>query len=99
MHRTLPRTERATLGQKIYQLFLEVIELTYIAAYLPFDQKITGLDKIISRLDILKLFLQVAWENKFIPDEKYIELSAKLQEIGRMLGGWKKGILSKTPAH
>jgi hypothetical protein len=47
-------------------------------------------------MDILKLFLQIAWENKLIPSEKYIELSTKLQEIGRMLGGWKKGLLSKT---
>ncbi|MCK9379130.1 MAG: four helix bundle protein [Candidatus Moranbacteria bacterium] len=56
------------------------------------------LEKIISRLDILKFFPQLAWENKLIPDEKYIELSAKLQEIGRDIGAWKKGLSEKkTP--
>lgn len=79
-------------------MFLEMIELSFISSYLPVDQKIIMLSKAITRLDVLKLFLQIAWENKLIPAEKYLELSSKLQEIGRMLGGWKKGLLSKTPA-
>ena len=54
------------------------------------------LTKTISRLDILKFFLQTAWENKLIHSEKYIDLSKKLEEIGRMLGGWKKGLQKKN---
>ncbi|MEK7553373.1 MAG: four helix bundle protein [Patescibacteria group bacterium] len=56
------------------------------------------LGKIISRLDVLKFFVQLAWENKLIPTEKYAELSKRLKEIGRMLGGWRKGLQNKTPA-
>jgi hypothetical protein len=55
------------------------------------------LDKTNSRLDILKFFLQIAWENKSIHSERYVEISQKLEEIGRMLGGWKKGLQKKTP--
>ncbi|HBR79487.1 MAG TPA: hypothetical protein DEA46_03625 [Candidatus Moranbacteria bacterium] len=63
------------------------------------EQKVILLGKIISRLDILKFFSQLAWENKLIHNDKYIELSEKLEEIGRMLGGWRKGLLEKkTPA-
>ncbi len=58
------------------------------------------LGKTISRLDILKFFLQIAWENKLIPTEKYAEFSKRFEEIGRMLGGWKKGLSEKkTPAN
>jgi len=86
------------LGQKISLLFINVLELTFTASYLPPDQKIIELGKIISRLDILKFFAQIAWENKLIPTEKYIEFSQKLEEIGRMIGGWRKGLLQKkTP--
>ncbi|NCA94382.1 MAG: four helix bundle protein [Sphingobacteriia bacterium] len=53
------------------------------------------LGKILTRLDILKFFSQLAWENKLIPNDKYIELSERLLEIGRMLGGWRKGLLEK----
>jgi len=74
------------------------LELSFTAAYLPPEQKIILLGKTISRLDILKFFLQIAWENKLISNEKYIILSQSLEEIGRMLGGWRKGLQNKTPA-
>jgi hypothetical protein len=98
LHRDFPKTERYGLGKKIDELFLWILELSFTASYLPPDQKIILLGKTISRLDILKFFLQLAWENKLIPNEKYITLSQKLEEIGRMLGGWKRGLLNKTPA-
>ena len=97
LHKNLPKTERFGIGQKIDQLFIEVLEVTLTAVYLPPEQKIIILGKAISRLDILKFFIQLAWENKLIPNEKYIEISNKLEEVGRMLGGWKKGLQNKTP--
>jgi hypothetical protein len=51
----------------------------------------------ISKLDGVKFFLQIAWENKCIPNEKYLKLSEDLNEIGKMLGGWRKGLQTKTP--
>lgn len=30
----------------------------------------------------------VLWETKSFDDKKYIALSAKIDEIGKMLGGW-----------
>jgi len=98
LHRNFPKTERFGIGQKIEQSFLAVLELTFTAAYLPPEQKIILLRKTISRLDVLKFFTQLAWESKFIQDGKYLELSKRLEEIGRMLGGWRKGLQSKTPA-
>lgn len=98
LHRDFPKTERYGLGRRIDNLFLEVLELSFTATYLPPEQKILLLGKTISRLDILKFLLQLAWENKLAPTEKYAKLSAKLEEIGRMLGGWRKGLQNKTPA-
>jgi hypothetical protein len=98
LQKNFPKTERYGLGQKINQIFLEVLELTFTASYLPPDAKIILLGKTISQLDILKFFTQLAWENKFIPTEKYAELAQKTEEVGRMLGGWRKGLQSKTPA-
>jgi hypothetical protein len=100
LYKNFPKIERPGIGQKISLLFIDVLELTFIASYLPPNQKIIELGKIISCLDILKFFSQLAWENKLIPTAKYTELSQKLEEIGRMLGGWKNGLInkSKTPA-
>jgi hypothetical protein len=46
----------------------------------------------ISKNDIIKYLLQIAFENKLIKEKQYLELSNKLQEVGKILGGWKKGI-------
>jgi hypothetical protein len=42
--------------------------------------------------------LQLAWDIRAIDTKKYIHLSEHLAEVGRMLGGWRKGLESKTPA-
>lgn len=55
------------------------------------------LSRVISKLDALKFFIQIAWENKLISTEQHIELSKNLEEIGRQLGGWKKGLETKLP--
>jgi hypothetical protein len=97
LHRNFPKPERFGIGQKIEQSFLAVLELTFTASYRPPEQKIILLAKTITSLDLLKFFVQLAWENKLIPDNKYIEISQKLEEIGRMLGGWKRGLKTKLP--
>jgi hypothetical protein len=95
IHRDLPKVERLGIGQKIEQAFLDILEFSFASSYLPPEQKIILLSRTISRLDILKFFLQLAWESKLIPTNKHAELSLKLEEIGRQLGGWKKGLVEK----
>lgn len=95
--RDFPKVERLGVGTKIETLFLSVLELTFASSYLPPEQKIILLSKTISKLDITKFFMQLAWEEKLMPTEKYAELSLKLEGVGRMLGGWRKGLQNKTP--
>lgn len=85
------------MGGKIEDYFLALLENIFISIYLSPEQKIGKLATAISKLDGVKFFLQIAWENKCLPNEKYAELSEYLNEIGRMLGGWKKGLEKKTP--
>ena len=80
------------MAGKIEDYFLGLLENIFISIYLPPETKISRLIIAISKLDGIKFFLQIAWENKCIPNEKYSTLSEHLQEIGRMLGGWKKGL-------
>jgi hypothetical protein len=97
LSRNFPRVERLGLGQKIENLFLAVLELSFSCVYLPPEPKILTLGKTITRLDLLKFFGQIAWESRLIPTDKYTELSEKLEEIGRMLGGWRKGLTKLSP--
>jgi len=94
-HRNFPRIERLGLGKKIDSSFLDVLEFTFASIYLHPEQKIILLNRTIVKLDHVKFFMQLAWENKLIQTDKYTVISKSLEEIGRQLGGWKKGIESK----
>lgn len=92
-----PKIYRYTLGGKIENYFLELLEMIFVLLYLTPEQKYSRLALTIAKLDNLKFFLQLAWENKCLTDTNYSSLSISLDEVGRMLGGWKKGLEKKTP--
>jgi len=98
IHKNFPKTERFGIGQNIEQCFLRILEFSFSGSFLKPKEKIIVLGKIITRLDVLKFFMQIAWENKLIPQKKYLIISENLNEIGKMLGGWKKGLQKKTSA-
>ncbi len=93
-YQTLPKLHRYSLGQKIDALFIEIIEGIAIASFLPKDEKAPWVKSAVRKLDALKILLMILWETKSIDNKKYIALSLKLSEIGKMLGGWN-GQLSK----
>lgn len=99
----MPRVGRYTSGTRIENHFLDLLELIYRAYYASLESKSVLIVEAISKNDIIKYLLQIAWENKLIKEKQYMELSGKLQEVGKILGGWKKGIdqklfQTKTPA-
>ena len=79
-------------------LFVELLEFTFSASYLNKERKIPYLQKAISKMDLLKFFLQIVWELKDLDDKKYIAISEPLNEAGRMLGGWLRKLEKETPA-
>ena len=93
----IPKLHRYTFGGKIDSLFLESLEILFRAQYTKPEQKLAYLVAATGKLDLLKFFFQIGWENKLVDNKKYLELSAEFDEIGRMLGGWKKGLETKLP--
>src|SRR3990167_209137 len=93
-YETLPKIHKYTLGQKIDTLFIEVIEAISIAAFLSREEKQPWVRLAIRKTDTLKILLMVLWEAKSIDNKKYLALSVKIEEIGKMLGGWS-GQLTK----
>lgn len=85
-----PKGKRYTLGQKIDQTLLEIIELIITAGYLPLEQKLPVLQKVSIKLDILKILLRLANETKCLDNNKYQQIISHILEIGKMLGGWIK---------
>ena len=87
-HGTLPKTHRYTLGNRIDTLFIEAIEAVSAAAFLTRQEKQPYVRLAIRKTDTLKVLLLILWETKSLDDKKYITLSLKIDEVGRMLGGW-----------
>ncbi|MFA6352809.1 MAG: four helix bundle protein [Candidatus Paceibacterota bacterium] len=98
IYRNFPKVERFGIGQKIDGLFLEALELIFSSVYLPPEHKIILLAKAISKIDSIKFFIQLAWEDNLITTEKYSQFLSGLEEIGKMLWGWKSGLQNKTSA-
>ncbi len=64
------------------------------ASFLQKEEKIPWLKLAIRKIDTIKILLLVTWETKSLDDKKYIHISERIEEIGRMLGGWH-GQISK----
>ena len=92
----LPKAIKYNLGSEIDSLFREIIKLLFKASYLHKELKLPIIQQAIEKFDLLKFFIQLAWELKSFDDKKYILISTHLDEIGKMLWGWKNQ-LSKTP--
>jgi len=56
------------------------------------DKKLTILEKAIVSLDLLKILIRLAKDIQALDSKKYLQLEQALQEIGRMLGGWRKSL-------
>ena len=91
----IPKLHRYTFGGKIERLFLEILEIIFQAQYAKPEQKLQYIAAGSGKIDLLKFFLQIGWESKLIDNKKYLALSTELNEIGRMLGGWKRGLEAK----
>jgi hypothetical protein len=83
---------RYTLGARIENKFLYLLELSYIAYFTEKEKKAQKISDCILVLDILKFLVSVAWEGKLISNKQCEDVALKLEEAGKMFGGWKKNL-------
>ena len=70
---------------------MEIIEAIAVAGFLPREEKQPYVRIAIRKTNTLKIFLMIFWGTKSLDSRKYIALSEKVIEIGRMLGRLAKG--------
>jgi len=88
----MPKHNRYTIGERIENKFLDLLELTYTTYFSNREMKTNNIPKCILMLDVLKFLISVAWTNKLISHKQCEEIALKLDEIGKMLGGWLKSL-------
>ncbi len=88
----IPKSARYTIGARIENMFLDLLELSYITYFTEKERKQAKVSECIVTLDTLKFIISVAWEGKVISNRHYEQVALKLDEAGKMFGGWKKNL-------
>lgn len=84
-----PKQERYTLGQKIENTVLEILELILSAGFAGIYKK-EILRKANNKIDLLKYLVRIAHETDSIKIKNYLALEEIILNIGKMIGGWQR---------
>jgi len=83
-----PKSEKPVLGRRIYDSLLQIME--YIIAANEEVDKTLFLKKASIELEKLRIFIRLANDFHLVSIKKYAVTCKKVDEIGKMLGGWMK---------
>ena len=83
---------RYTIGTRIENKFFDLLEVAYLAYFTDKYHKAQKIIECILIADTLKFFMYVAWGGKLISHKQYEDVSLSLDEIGKMLGGWRRSL-------
>lgn len=87
---SVPKQDRYTLWQKCESGLIEMLEGILFASQQARPEKLPTLEKTSVKLNFLRVCIRLMKDIKAIDSKKYIAIEARLDEIGRMLGGWIK---------
>lgn len=85
-----PKLERYSLGAKLENETIDLLKRLLTAGNCSRIQKLPALQNASVTLDVIKLLIRLAKDIRAIDTKKYLVFEEKLQEIGKMLGGWIK---------
>jgi four helix bundle protein len=83
-----PKSERYTLVEKIHDTLLSFISKVVEARKVEDKNRI--LKQADAELEKLKVLMRLSKDQEFISMGQYRKASEKLDELGKMLGGWMK---------
>ena len=92
----IPKNARYTIGTRIENKFLDLLDDTYSAYFSRKDNRQSKIESCVLTLDTLKFLLSIAWEAKLVSHKQYEDVSIKLNEVSKMLAGWQKYLQGNT---
>ena len=91
-----PKAHKYSLGQRISEKLLDVLEYVLAAAAISgHAQKAAYLTKASQKLDVLKLLIRACKDCDCITQPQYFHISRHMHEGGNMLGAWLRSERSK----
>jgi hypothetical protein len=81
-----PRLRRFTLGERLEQVLLDVLELLIAAAYTRAKQP--ALQRANPRLQVARHLWRLAHELEAVSIRRYAHGAGLMDDLGRQVGGW-----------
>jgi hypothetical protein len=89
-----PRSFRFSVGDRVVARALDLLETLTEAAYT--SDKAPLLDRANRGLNSLRLLLRMTVDLKLLPSDAHEFAAGQLEEIGRMIGGWRKAVARRN---
>ena len=84
----MPRSHRFTLGDRIYSQSLDLVTSLTQATFSR--DKSRALETASERVNSLRILLRLSQDLKLLSFDSYLHATGRLDEIGRMIGGWRR---------
>lgn len=93
-----PKAVRFTFSTRIDNLALDALEWLVLARYARAGEKVEHLARVDSALDRLRALLRLSRERRYVDKNTHEALIIDLDEVGRMLGGWREEVAARVAA-
>ncbi len=90
IHAKFPKSKRYSLGTKCDETLLDALASICNAAYHESAGKRPFVESASASLEVAKVLFRTAKAARCLTNDQYVSVQAKLNEIGRMVGGWMK---------
>lgn len=86
-----PREHRHTLARHVCELAFALHDALIAARHLDAAHRSQALRDADIHLDQLRQYLQLAWRWQWASHGQYQHVSGLTDELGRLIGGWRRG--------
>ena len=90
----MPRIYKRTLGEKIHQQCMDMLECMAMANASRGDERVQQIDQLLTRLRAATAMLRVCHEKRTISPAIWARSIELLEAIGAQAGGWRRQTLS-----
>lgn len=85
-----PRAARRSVTARLLGAALDCVEALHAANARRGADRLAHLQAADGHLDVLRLYLRLVHEWRWLSDGQYRHVSSQVAEIGRLLGGWQR---------
>ena len=84
------KEHKYNLGAELQKIIWQTMDEIIKTNSLKDGEKTEGVEKISQLFDMFKIRFRLAYELGLISDKKFGAAQKEMEEIGKMIGGWKK---------